>query len=254
MKAFYFLALIPFAASAGQPYQPPAKPSSEANAAGIGVGLGEGGDAAALSSSHGVGIGHGGKAVSGSQSGAQSGSLSSAHQGQATTVTTGDVTNTLGNDSRNTNANKSTSAAASSNDGNSLSTSYENDTTALALGLASVTAAPVASDCMNKQTAGWRVTLIERTGRNKYDERCLEKKLDEELEAADFARCMDLARAYLAVRAERSYLLQLERCGGALERALIDSQLANREAVTSGSTEYATKEELRRAFEANQGK
>jgi hypothetical protein len=278
MKAIYLsLALIPSIAFATPPHNPPSNnddisSSSDANAlglgVGVGVGIGEGGDATAIgkggnahSNATAVGLGgnaHGGNAVSGSHSGASSGSLSSAHQVQGTNVETGDVrnTNTLGNDSRNTNANELTNASTASNDGNSLSTSYQNDTTALALGLGSTTAAPVdSSTCRKGQTAGWRVAVIERTGRNKYNEECLAAVLDEELRAADFARCMDLANAYLKVRLEQAYALQLEKCGGALERALISSSLASREPITQvGTPEYATKEELNRAFSAAQSK
>jgi hypothetical protein len=283
MKALYLsLALIPSIAFATPPHNPPSNnddisSSSESLGVGVGVGIGvgEGGDATAIgkggnahSNATAVGLGgnaHGGNAVSGSHSGASSGSLSSAHQGQTSTningqhtaVETGDVrnTNTLGNDSRNTNANELTNASTASNDGNSLRTSYQNDTTALALGLGSTTAAPVdSSTCRKGQTAGWRVAVIERTGRNKYNEDCLASVLDEELRAADFARCMDLARAYLAVRMEEAYVMQLEKCGGTVERALISSQLAGRTPIEQGSTQYATKEELDRAFRAAQSK
>lgn len=277
MKSLYLLALVPFVAQAGgNPHTPPqhtdpssnnaiAGASSDADALGlgVGVGIGEGGDASAIakggdshsnSNSTAVGLGGnatGGNAVSGSQSGALSGSLSSANNRNAST-------NVNGQHVSSDNLNANDNAASASNDGNSLSTSYDNKTTALALGLASVTAAPVdPSVCRRGQTAGWRVTLIERTGRNKYDQDCLAKTLDEQLRQADFARCMDIANAYLKIGVESAYMQQLAKCGGAVEKALISSELASRKPITQvgdpASKEYVN-EVVNRAFQSTQRK
>jgi hypothetical protein len=133
--------------------------------------------------------------------------------------------------------------------------SYSSDTDALAIGFSSATAAPIDNSvCRYEQTAGWDVTIVKRSGRNKFDAACMEQLRKEQLAQAAFLRCMDLANAYLRVRLEQAYVLQLEKCGGALERALISSSLNARPVEQIGTPEYATREELRRAFEAAQSK
>lgn len=278
MKKMYLLALVPFAAMAGgNPHTPPQSPSTnsasssssaDALALGVGVGIGEGGDGGnayatggkgGSASSNAVGIGQGGNAVSGSVSkGGDAASLSSARQGQAQQQALTNA-NKLGNDSSNLNANDN--AASASNDGNSLSTSYANKTTALALGLASVTGAQVdPSICRKGQTAGWRVTLIERTGRNKYDQDCLAKTLDEQLKQDDFARCMDIANAYLKIGVESAYMQQLAKCGGTVEKALIGYELNARKPAASqlippdAVTKDYVNEVVNRAFKSTQHK
>lgn len=222
----------------GQVQSTTVKTNTSAVGVGLGVGQGgEGGDAVAFG-----GKGGDAGAVSGSSSDARSSSISQGGKSDSSAVGIGEGGQSL---------------SSASNGGNSLSTSYSSNDefTSLALGLGSVSAAPIDSSvCRNEQTAGWRVALVERTGRNKFDEACMEQLRKEQLAQAAFNRCMDLANAYLRVRLESAYVLQLEKCGGVLERALISSSLSARPVEQLGTPEYATREELRRAFEAAQSK
>ena len=128
--------------------------------------------------------------------------------------------------------------AVSSNEGNALtaegsnlSTSYNSDydSRAYALALPGLTAAPaVATECL-RHTRGMGGLSIGVTGGTKFDEDCLEN-----------VKCIAIADRYAAWGQVALAVEQLATCGGVGATEIAPTDLS----------EYATKEELHRVFEA----
>lgn len=193
---------------------------------GLGVGIGEGGNAQSSADA----VATGGVAVAIGQGG-QGGNQ---HQGQVTNV---DAAARSNQEQR----------AAAVNEGNSNDTTFESHDRAFALGLSAATAAPVDSSiCRVKQTAGWDVRIVARTGRNVFDADCLNTLLAQQTQAASFNRCMDIYAAYAKMSLLELAVRQLEQCGG-VERAIAIAALRTK----TTSEEH---ERTERVFQALQSK
>lgn len=194
---------------------------------GLGVGIGEGGNAQSSADA----VASGGDAVAIGQGGNQ-------HQGQAQSTDVG-VTAIAAQEQN----------AAAINEGNSLNTSFSSNDKAFALGLSAATAAPIDSSiCRVKQTAGWDVRVVARTGRNVFDADCLSTLLSQQTQAASFNRCMDIVQMYVRLNVLEAAAKQLEKCGG-IEIALVRAEMH-----TKTITQQEMTERIERAFQATQSK
>lgn len=213
---------------------------------GLGVGIGEGGNAqssadAVASGGDANAVGFGGEGgnstavgLGGDALSIGQGGNSSQTQGQSTAV------DTVAAQKQN---------ATASNEGNNLNTSFSSSDKAFAIGLSAATAAPIDSSiCRVKQTAGWDVRIVARTGRNVFDADCLSTLLSQQTQAASFNRCMDIVQMYVRLNVLEAAAKQLEKCGG-VEIALVRAEMH-----TKTLTQHEVTERIERAFQATQSK
>jgi hypothetical protein len=228
---------------------------AEANslAVGLGIGLGlgvssaEGGDAAAFAGggdaeSNAAVVGSGNSYVSDTDLTAQG---QGQDQDQAQTldsdVVTGDVSTDVATGDN----------AASSDQGQSLN--YNDSSKFLSLALPGATADPGTTAPCTESRRGWSFFGASASGRTRINETCYDDaKLDRD-DRREFEQCMSIAQHLFAAGAEQAAISQLNRCQGPVDVTVAVSEIRQDEAASS-TTEFATKEELNRAFAAAQAK